>query len=190
MGRYLLRKKLKRATERKQVSYPSDKMATSIELLKMMVESQRVLVKLQNQQLAELEKRLWELENPVETRPLSDAEMKKRVIALETRTGYKSSWKKAVADGLLDNVQSIVDECHGHFSANGSCSEKAAAAAKKLGKIGSLPWQLFTLQIIKNLHAEGSFAAEDGGFDTFEDTAGGCDEITWNEGCKILEATE
>ena len=165
-------------------------MATPLELLKMMVESQRVLVKLQTQQLAGLEKRLWELENPVETRPLSNAEMKKRAIAVETRTAYKSSWKKAVADGLLDNVQSIVDECHEAFSAKGSCSEKVTAAAKKLGKIGSLPWQLFTLQIIKNLHDKGSFIGENGGFDTFEDTAGGCDEITWNEGCKILEATE
>lgn len=165
-------------------------MATPLELLKMMVESQRVLVKLQTQQLAGLEKRLWELENPVETRALSDAEMKKRAIAVETRTTYKSLWKKAVEAGLLRNVQSIVDECHEAFRAKGSCSEKAAAAAKNLGKIGSLPWQLFTLQIIKNLHDKGSFIDERGGFDIFEDTAGGCDEITWNEGCKILEATE
>lgn len=165
-------------------------MATSIELLKMMVESQRVLVKLQNQQLAALEKKLWELENPVETRPLSDAEMKKRVIALETRKAYRGSWKKAIDEGLLENVEGILNECHGSLRDKDSSGKEAAVAAKKLGKVGSLSWQLFTLQIIKNLHAEGSFADERGGFNTFEDTAGGCDEIVWMEACKILEAAE
>ena len=154
-------------------------MATSIELLKMLVEQGKAQLKLQTTHLAALEKQLWELENPVETRPLSDAEMKKRVIAFETRTASKAEWKRAVADGLLDNVQALVNECHGPW-------HKGTAAVKKLGKVGSLPWQLFTLQIIKNLHDKGSFW-RDTRLDTFDDTANGCDEIVWDEGSAILE---
>ena len=164
-------------------------MASSIDLLKILVEQGKAQLKLQTQQLAVLEKQLWELENPVETRPLSDAEMKKRVLAFETRTAYKSSWKKAIADGLLDNVQSLVNECHGPWRENGRTNETVMAAVKKLGKIDSLPWQLFTLQIIKNLHDKGSFW-RDSNFDTYEDTASGCDEIVWDAGCEILEASE
>jgi hypothetical protein len=166
-------------------------MATSIELLKMLVEQGKATLKLQTQQLTVLEKQLWELENPVETRPLSDAEMKKRVLAFETRLAFKSPWKKAVNEGLLDNVQSLVNECQGQWriKESGLDSEKVVTAAKKLGANGSLPWQLFTLQIIKRLHSKGSFWHETY-FDTYEDTAGGCDEIVWDEGCKILAASE
>jgi hypothetical protein len=35
------------------------------------------------------------------------SEFEKRVIALETRTAYKSEWKKAVEDGLIHNIQRI-----------------------------------------------------------------------------------
>jgi len=166
-------------------------MSTSIELLKILVEQGKATLKLQTQQLAVLEKQLWELENPIETRPLSDAEMKKRVIAIETRTAMKHEWKRAVNDGLLDNVQSIVNECHRQWRTkeSGLANEKIITAVKKLGKIGSLPWQLFTLQIIKHLHDKGSFWHE-AYFNTYEDTADGCDEIVWDEGCKILEASE
>jgi hypothetical protein len=161
-------------------------MATSIELLKMLLEQGKVRVKLEPTQLAALEKQLWELENPVETRPLSDAEMKKRVLAFETRAANKAEWKKAIADGLLDNVQGLVNGCHGPWRKG---NETIVAAVKKLGKIGSLPWQLFTLQIIKDLHNKDSFR-RDARIDTFEDTAGGCDEIVWDAGCAILKKSE
>ena len=161
-------------------------MATSLDLLKILVEQQRASLKLQTQQLAVLEKQLWELENPVETRPLSDAEMKKRAIAIgQNRLAYKSSWKRVVEAGLLHNVQSLVDQCHGPWREKGRTNETIVAAAKKLGKVGSLPWQLFTLEIIKNLHDKGSFW-RDGNFDLFEDTASGCDEIVWDAGSEIL----
>lgn len=167
----------------REYKYTGDKMATSIELLKMLVEQGKAQLKLQTTHLAALEKQLWELENPVETRPLSDAEMKKRVIAFETRTAAKAEWKRAVADGLLDNVQALVNECHGPWHKG---NETTVAAVKKLGKVGSLPWQLFILQIIKNLHDKGSFW-RDARLDTFDDTANGCDEIVWDEGSAILE---
>jgi hypothetical protein len=164
-------------------------MASSLELLKILVKQQRAQIKLQTQQLAALEKHLWELENPVETRPLSDAEMKKRAIAIENRTAYKSSWKRAVEAGLLDNVQGLVNECHGPWRCKDRSSEKIVAAVKKLGKVGSQPWQLFTLEIMKNIHGKGSFW-RDGHLDLFDDTAGGCDEIVWDAGSEILEKSE
>lgn len=140
--------------------------------------------------LAAAEKHLWEQENPVETRPISDAEMKKRVIALETRTAYKFSWKRAVNAGLLDNVQCLVNECYGPWREKGRTNENIVAAVKKLGKVGTLKWQLFTLQIIENLRNKNSFHRAAEGFDTFEDTAGGCDEIVWDAGCDILDKAE
>jgi hypothetical protein len=174
-------------------------MAT-VESLKAAIEPLRGVIKYQQLQLEALEKQLFELENPVETRPLSDAEMKKRVIALETRNAYKSSWKKAVEDGLLSNVHFIMCEdtyySYLEVDVDNDATEEEKRAAKEtskkrkayLGPFGGLKWQLFLLQIIKNLHEEGSFVDESGGFDTFEDTAGGCDEVLWQEGCEILEA--
>lgn len=161
-------------------------MASSVELLKLIIDQQRASLKLQTQQLAVLEKQLWELENPVETRPLSDAEMKKRAIAIENRTAMKAGWKRAVDAGMFNNVQSLVDQCHGPWR---SKENGLVAAVKKLGKVGSQPWQLFTLEIMKNLHDKGSFWRDDH-FDLFDDTAGGCDEIVWDAGSEILKKSE
>jgi hypothetical protein len=177
-------------------------MATSIELLKTMVKQGRAQLKLQTEQLAVLEKQLYDLEYPVETRPISAAEMKNRVIAIETRTAHKRSWKKAIDDGLLENIQSIMNKdtyasyLEVFVRENATDEEKRAAKEKSetykayLGPFDGLKWQLFLLQIIQNLHKEGSFVDEEGGFDTFEDTAGGCDEILYMEGCEILKKSE
>jgi hypothetical protein len=177
-------------------------MATSIELLKTMVKQGRAQLKLQTEQLAVLEKQLYDLEYPVETRPISAAEMKNRVIAIETRTAHKRSWKKAIDDGLLENIQSIMNKdtyasyLEVFVRENATDEEKRAAKEKSetykayLGPFNGLRWQLFLLQIIQNLHKEGSFVVEEGGFDTFEDTAGGCDEILYMEGCEILKKSE
>jgi hypothetical protein len=177
-------------------------MATPIELLKTMVEQGKAQLKLQTQQLAVLEKQLFDLENPVETRPLSNAELEKRVIAIETRSAYKRSWKKAIDDGLLENIQSIMNEdtyasyLEVDVEENATAEQKRAAKEKSkkrkeyLGPFDGLKWQLFLLQIIQNLHKEGSFWTEERSFDTFEDTAGGCDEVLYMEGCEILEKSE
>lgn len=165
-------------------------MAT-IESLKAIIEPLRGSIQLQTIQLQQLEKQLWELENPVETRPLSYDEMKKRVIAFEKSATYKKKWKEAIENDLLDNVQRIVDDCYYAWQDKDSCSEKVSKAAKALGRPDSLKWQLFTLKIIERLHNQGSFWSEqDGWFDTYDDTAGGCDELVWDEGCYILNNPE
>ena len=136
-------------------------------------------------QLAAAEKKVEELSPPVE-KLLTDSEIKKRVIAMETRTAYKTSWKKAVADGLMNNVFGILEECYQPFRAKDN-NDESFMAARALGRRDTLKWQEFKLRVLDYLHATGSFIDEMGGFDTFEDTAGGCDEITWDAGLYILQ---
>ena len=37
--------------------------------------------------------------------------VKMRVVAMETRLAYKYDWKRVVEQGLMKNVQNILDEC-------------------------------------------------------------------------------
>ena len=147
-------------------------------------------------QLALAEAKVKELSAPVE-QLLTAAEMNKRVIALETRTAYKGNWKRAVSDGLVDNVQNILEECHDYLrnpeggDEGGIDLDMAEKARRVTGKLGSLQWQLFTLRVIEYLKTQGSFHDEDTGeFDTFEDTAGGCDEITQNAAFYVIEHSD
>ena len=147
-------------------------------------------------QLALAEAKVKELSPPVE-KLLTAAEMNKRVIALETRTAYKGNWKRAVSDGLVDNVQNILEECHDYLrnpeggDEGGIDLDMAEKARRVTGKLGSLQWQLFTLRVIEYLKTQGSFHDEDTGeFDTFEDTAGGCDEITQNAAFYVIEHSD
>ena len=147
-------------------------------------------------QLALAEAKVKELSPPVE-KLLTAAEMNKRVIALETRTAYKGNWKRAVSDGLVDNVQNILEECHDYLrnpeggDEGGIDLDMAEKARRVTGKLGSLQWQLFTLRVIEYLKKEGSFHDESSGsFDTFEDTAGGCDEVTQNAAFYVIEHSD
>jgi hypothetical protein len=67
----------------------------------------------------------------------------------------------------------------------------AAVAKTRLGKANSLPRQEFTLLLIKYLHRRGCFHNEDTrDFDDFEDTAGGCDEVTQDAAMYLIENPE
>jgi hypothetical protein len=147
-------------------------------------------------QLALAEAKVKELSAPVE-KLLTAAEMDNRVIALETRTAYKTSWKKAVGYGLVRNVQNILEECHDYLrnpeggDEGGIDLDLAEKARRLTGKLGSLQWQLFTLRVIEHLKKQGSFHDEDTcDFDTFEDTAGGCDEVTQNAAFYVIEHSD
>lgn len=126
---------------------------------------------------------------------LTQAEMKARVLAMDRRKG----WKKIVEDGLLQNIQFILNE-DTHYSFSEVDVEKNATEEQKrvakersnkikayLGVFGGLKWQTFVLKVIQNLLIDGSFKNEDGEWDDFEDTAGGCDETTWDVGMSIIE---
>jgi hypothetical protein len=138
-------------------------------------------------------------------RRLTYSEMKNRILAFEKREYYKLLWKKAIDQGLLENIQSILNkntydeylELSPHVSPphGGGPKEESKERFEKikeyLGPFGGLKWQLFTLKVIELLHSDGSFRRRDEreevGFDTFEDTAGGCDEITWDAGVLIIQ---
>ena len=129
---------------------------------------------------------------------LTQAEMKNRILAFETRDYYKPLWKKAIDQHLLENIQSILNKnsydeyvvlhCMNPRKEDNKKSEKIK---KYLGPFSGLKWQLFILKVIELLYSNGSFRIrdeeEEAGFDTFEDTAGGCDEITWDAGALIIE---
>jgi len=138
--------------------------------------------------LEEAEKKLAEMELARPDRPFTEAEMEAMVIALETRKAYKIEWKKAIKDGLLKNVTNILEECYDYLADTDSGLDLAAVKAET-GEMGSRQWQLFVLKVIQYLRSQGSFHIEEFpyGFDTFEDTAGGCDEVTQDAAIYLIE---
>jgi len=142
-------------------------------------------------QLHMAEKELEKLELTSPDRLFSEDEMEAMVIALENRSAYKMEWKKAIKDDLLKNVTGILNECYDYFIDADSGLDLAAVKAQT-GEIGSRQWQLFVLKVIQYLRSKGSFHIEEFpyGFDTFEDTAGGCDEITQDAAVYLIEHPE
>jgi len=154
------------------------------------IDELRQTIAFHREALAKAETQLRELEQPPETRPMTKAVMMARAIAIENRTAFKLHWKMAIERGLVENVQRILNECADYL-----CHDKedlgaefVTAAKTRFGKAGSLQRQEFTLLVIKYLHRSGSFHNEDTrDFDDFEDTAGGCDEVTENAAIYLIE---
>ena len=153
------------------------------------IDELRLAVAFHREALAKAETQLRDLEEPPHTRPMPQSEMKKRAIAIENRTAFKLHWKMAIERGLVENVQSILDECADYFCDAGDHGADFVAVAKtRLGKEDSLQRQEFTLLLIKYLHRSGSFHCEEtADFDDFEDTAGGCDEVTQDAAMYLIE---
>ena len=154
------------------------------------IDEMRAIVLEYKEKLEEAQKNLAEMELARPDRPFLDTEMEAMVIALETRTAYKSNWKRAIKDGLHKNVTGILNECYDFFIDAESGLDLAAVKAET-GEIGSRQWQLFVLKVIHYLRSQGSFHNEKKwNFDTFEDTAGGCDEITQDAAIYLIEHPE
>jgi hypothetical protein len=144
-------------------------------------------------QLAVAEAKVKELSENL----LTEEEMNNRVIAIENRLAYKASWKRAVSNGLVRNVNKILMECH-HYLCNPETGDDGEIdnvlgekAVMVTGKRRSLQWQLFTLRVIEHLKKQGSFHDEyTRDFDTFEDTSGGCDEVTQNAAFYVIEHSD
>jgi hypothetical protein len=153
------------------------------------IDELRLTVAFHREALAVAEKQLYDLECPPETRPMPESEMKKRAIAIENRKAFKIHWKMAIERGLLENVQGILNECADYLSCVEDHGADFVAVVKtRLGKENSLQRQEFTLLLIKYLHRKGSFHNEDTrDFDDFEDTAGGCDEVTQDAAMYLIE---
>ena len=118
------------------------------------------------------------------------SEFKQRVIALETRSAYKSEWKKAIEDGLIRNVQRILEDCYDAFLNEDEMGAEFVEKAKmKIGEIDSPAWQIFTLDVLECLCQKRTYIDEDGSIDNFECTAGGCDEVVWYIAEDIIQGT-
>lgn len=114
-----------------------------------------------------------------------NSEMRRR--ALELSPG-DAAWKKVIDDSLVENIASILSECYK------SLIEELPNPTKTMnimGPFGSRKWQMFVLDVISQLKKEGCFKPDKTGYvDSFEDTAGGCDEITWDAACLLIENSE
>ena len=156
------------------------------------LEEWKAIAEYHKKQLVAAEKKVLELSPVVEPEPaeLSPSEMRKRVIAMASAesAAYKRSWKKAVTDGrLLENIQAILNESYSSLkSSDSNGGTPVTKVMEVIGKKDSLKRQEFVLSVIEYLYKKDSFNEEDGDIDTFEDTAGGCDEITWNAACDII----
>lgn len=137
--------------------------------------------------MAELDK----LEQLQGLKKLEESEMEAMALAFETRPHYKSNWKKAIKGDLVKNVTNILVECYDYFSDPDSGLDPAAVKAQT-GNLGSRQWQLFVLKVIHYLKQQGSFNRDERlwNFDTFEDTAGGEDEVTQNAAIYLIEHPE
>ncbi len=118
---------------------------------------------------------------------LTKAELRAQVIEMEFRPEYMASWKKVVIkENLVENVFGILEDCYSSLRSKSS-NVGGWQAARALGGRDTLAWQKFKLRVIQYLASMKYFTTEDGGFDSFEDTAGGCDEITWDAAIYLLE---
>ena len=99
----------------------------------------------------------------------------------------KAGWNILIARGMIENVQGILWECYPSLRLKNSNPE-GWKAARELGARDGAKWQQFGLRVIERLKKQGCFGRADDGLDDFEDTAGGCDEITWNVACELLAA--
>ena len=155
------------------------------------LEEWKAIAEYHRNSLATAEKKVQELSPVVELEPeqISPSEMRKRVIALAAAESakYKRDWKKAVNDGLLENVQGILYEAYPSLKSS-DCNDGTpiTKVMEVIGKKDSLKRQEFELRVIERLYKKGCFNEEDGGIDTYEDTAGGCDEVTWNVACELV----
>jgi hypothetical protein len=165
------------------IHHNKNKMSTTVNDL-------RSTIAFYREALAKAETQLRDIEEPVDTRPMSQYDFIMRIIAMEKRPAYKRSWKKVIEEEyLLENIQRILYDCYDAFCDPDSVGSTllADAAKARFGKIGSRQWQEFNLLVIKYLRDQGSLIEEDGSFSNYEDTAGGCDEVVWMAGCFLIE---
>jgi hypothetical protein len=155
------------------------------------IEEMRAIVLDYKTNLEEAQKKLAEMELVSPDRLLLNTEMEAMVLEFETRKAYKSNWKKAISHGLVMNVESILKECYNYFIYDDSGLDPVAVKAQT-GELGSRKWQLFVVKVIHYLKQQGCFIRDDRkwNFDTFEDTAGGEDEVTQDAAIYLIEHPE
>jgi hypothetical protein len=104
---------------------------------------------------------------------------------------YKTEWKKLVESGMVVNVSYILDDVFCAFGDNGFYEVEIVNAARALRLFeSSTARREFLVRVIHYLKVQGCFGSLEDGFDNFEDTAGGCDEVVQEAICYLLEHPE
>ena len=115
----------------------------------------------------------------------TSSEMQQRALELSPND---SAWKQIIDYSLVGNIESILSECYDSLLEELPNPNKTITI---IGSFGSRKWQLFVLDVIRHLKEQGCFKPDEKGYvDTFEDTAGGCDEITWDAACLLIEEAQ
>jgi hypothetical protein len=119
-------------------------------------------------------------------------EFVERVVALADglSPASKREWKRVVVkEDLVENVLSILADCYTSLQ-DPKCvddEDLAEIAKERMGELRSLKWKEFGFCVIQYLWEKGSFGNMEEGFDNFEDTAGGTEEITWDAALYLIE---
>jgi len=120
-------------------------------------------------------------EHAREFAPFSNSEMQRRAVE---RFPEDAEWKLVIDNSLVRNVEDILFDCYDSLL-------ELPNSKKIMGVCMSRKWQLFVLDVICQLKKQGCFEPDETGWvDNFEDTAGGCDEITWDAACLLIEEAE
>ena len=126
-----------------------------------------------------------------EEKLLTPNQLRQEVIKMAATKdkAFKAGWRKLVTNRhMVENVFGILEECYPSLRTKSSNPE-GWNAARELGGRQTLKWQKFKLRVIEHLYEKGSFGSpdEEEGFQDFEDTAGGCDEVAWDAACHLLK---
>jgi hypothetical protein len=116
----------------------------------------------------------------------------KDVVALANykNPAFKKAWKKLVTErDLVENVERLLEGCREYLLEDGDMGPDFLTTAKMvMGQLGSKDWDDFTLEVIRVLLLKDAFGDETY-LDNFEDTAGGCDEVTQDAAIAVIEAS-
>lgn len=129
-------------------------------------------------ELANVENKIADLKTKTEKETI-----RQKVMKMSSKFG----WEKFVDRdyGLVDNVSSLAEESYDILVEE--CFPSRKEGQKVLGKLGSELWETFLLKVFQKLIDDNAFDLENGEYDDFGDTAGGCDETLWNACVSVLD---
>jgi len=135
--------------------------------------------------IAEAEEYLIELRKQLPPPYVSNINERVMKLADNASVKFQKAWEVAIDNDIVNNINDLLQECHDSFV--DEYGKNVVNVIGEHGEYNTLKWDNFVFSVIESLFKKGSFIVEDGYIDTFEDTAGGCDEVIWDEGCTIIE---
>jgi hypothetical protein len=138
-----------------------------------------------------LRKQLAEIEAEIaknETKPVVEAvemiDIRSEVAKMSTTKKWKAFVNKDY--GVVENVIDLADQLYHYLREHILETSTKEAVDSIIGKIGSEQWSKFIVKVFRHMVKKGSFDREDGSYDDFCDTAGGCDEIFQDECFEVI----